>query len=137
MASAIDMSLAADGGALSAVQAEVDAFCESHEVPPKAAYVLSLVIEELVTNVVNYAYGPGDDGPLEVSLDFSDGHIVGKIVDAGPPFDPTAMAAPDTTAEIEDRPIGGLGVHIVRTLAESVGYAREGERNVVRFSIAA
>ncbi len=51
-------------------------------------------------------------------------------------FDPTAMETPDVDAALEDRDIGGLGVHIVRTMVEALDYAREDGRNVLRFRVA-
>jgi serine/threonine-protein kinase RsbW len=138
VAEAVDIALVADAAALAAVQAEVDAFGEAHDLPPKAAYTLSLVVEELVTNVVNHAYGAGrPPGPLAFRMRFDDGKVLGEIEDEGPPFDPLAMTAPDTDAALEDRDVGGLGVHLVRTLCEDLRYERAGARNVLRFRLAA
>ena len=135
MAEAIDMTITADATTPAVVLGIVESFCEHHAVPPRPAYVLTLVIEELVTNVVNHAYR-GGSGPMELRIGLADGRIAGEVVDSGPPFDPTTMETPDIEAELEDRDIGGLGVHIVKTMVEALDYAREDGRNVLRFRVA-
>ena len=62
------------------------------------------------------------------------GRVTVDVVDDGIPFDPTAAAAPDTSLEVEDRDVGGLGVHLVRKLMDEVAYRRDGDRNRLRFS---
>ena len=131
----VALTLPADSAAMAKVQAAVDAFCETHEMAPRPAYVLALVVEELVTNVVNHAYKGTRGGPVTVFVGEEAGAIVGEVSDDGPPFDPTVASTPDTAAALDERPIGGLGVHIVKTLVERLDYARDGDRNVVRFRI--
>ncbi len=135
MAESVALTLPADATAMPAVQAAIEAFCEAHAVATRPAYVLGLVVEELVTNVVNHAYRGTGGGPVRIRVEAAGGTISGEVRDDGPPFDPTTASAPDTSAALDDRPIGGLGVHIVKTLVERLDYAREGDSNVVRFSI--
>ncbi len=90
---------------------------------------VSLVIDELVQNVVDYSRddGPGD---VEVEVTSETEAVVIEIVDEGRPFDPlTEAPEPDLTSPIEDRPIGGLGVHFTKTLMDNVEYCRESGRN--------
>jgi serine/threonine-protein kinase RsbW len=136
MADVIDLSLTADDAALARIEAAVEAFSEHHALSPKTAYALSLVVEELVTNVVKYGYTDGPPGPLTMTVRVDDGSVVGALADCGVAFDPTAMAAPDIDAEMDERHIGGLGVHLVRTLAEEVAYRREEGRNIITFRLA-
>ena len=63
------------------------------------------------------------------------GFVSGEIVDEGVPFDPTAAPDPDVEADIDERSIGGLGVHLVKAMVETFQYQRIGERNVVRFTL--
>jgi anti-sigma regulatory factor (Ser/Thr protein kinase) len=72
-----------------------------------------------------------------MTVRMDDGSVVGALSDAGVAFDPTAMAAPDVDAEMDERHIGGLGVHLVRTLAEEIAYRREDGRNIITFRLAA
>lgn len=136
MADGLDITLTADAAALPAVEAALEAFVEGHDLPPRTGYTLALIVEELVTNVVKYGYAGTAAGPLTLTVRLEDGRIVGRIVDAGAPFDPTAMAAPDVEADMDDRHIGGLGVHLVRTMSEEFSYRRDDGHNVVTFRLA-
>lgn len=97
----------------------------------KPARNLQLAVEEIVVNVMHYAYPPGETGRVHVEAT-SDGRMVRITVsDEGVAFDPTAVAEVDTTRSAEDRPVGGLGVHLARHLADSIHYERVGEQNVL------
>lgn len=92
---------------------------------------LNLAVEEAVVNVMNYAYPAGTYG--EVSIDAkADGKQLEIILtDCGMPFDPTVCKDVDTTLSADKRPIGGLGIHLVRQIMDSVSYERVGENNVL------
>ncbi len=113
----------------------VEAFGEEHDLPAKLVFQLNLTLEELVTNVICHGYD--DDGvhAIHVRLALADGMITAEVEDDGRPFDPFADAAPpDLEQDLDDRPIGGLGVHLVRSFMDEVSYRREGDRNRVRLS---
>jgi anti-sigma regulatory factor (Ser/Thr protein kinase) len=135
MADGIDITLTADAAALPVVEAALEAFAERHELPPRTGYTLALIVEELVTNIVKYGYAGADAGPLKFTVHIDQGRVVGTLIDAGAPFDPTAMKTPDVAAEMEARHIGGLGVHLVRTMSEDFSYRRDGGHNVVSFRL--
>ena len=90
-----------------------------------------LVLEELVLNIIDYGFDDGnEDHELEVVLISEDDNLTIQITDDGIPFDPLKDAKiPDTDAPLEDRPIGGLGVHLVRTMMDEVSYRREDGKN--------
>ena len=93
---------------------------------------ISLVVDELAQNVMDYAYND-TEGDVEVAVTSSDETIVIEIVDSGKPFDPlTDAPAPDLTSPIESRPIGGLGVHFTKTLMDDVEYRRESSQNCLK-----
>ena len=90
---------------------------------------ISLVIDELAQNVVDYSY-EDQSGDVEVEVTSGPEAITIEIVDEGRPFDPLTQAPePDLTSPIEDRPIGGLGVHFTKTLMDDVEYCRESGKN--------
>ena len=90
---------------------------------------VSLVIDELAQNVVDYAYQDGA-GDVEVEVTSEPEAVTIEIIDEGRPFDPLTQAPdPDLTSPIEDRPIGGLGVHFTKTLMDDVEYCRESGKN--------
>lgn len=94
-------------------------------------FTLRLVLEELVVNVVNYAYGEGGDGPLDITVENRDDAIVITLTDQGVPFNPLEQEAPDTDLPPEERPIGGLGIFLVREMMDNVSYRYEAGRNIL------
>ncbi len=92
---------------------------------------IELVLEEVLTNLVRHAY-KGGDGEAEVGCETQpDGAFRLRFTDWGPPFNPLEQSAPDVNAGLEDRQIGGLGIHLVRHAADEVSYRREGGTNVL------
>ena len=92
---------------------------------------LNLAIEEAATNVIQYAYPNGTFGDLTIDAAITDNALTFILTDKGKPFDPTAKAEVDTSASVEDRPIGGLGIHLVRKIMDSVRYDRIDDKNVL------
>lgn len=92
------------------------------ELPADVVLRLSLVLEELVANVA--AYGGRTPCRVELSLGAAAGAVDLIVDDDGVAFDPTGMPSPDVDANLADRPVGGLGIHLVRTLMDEVRYAR-------------
>jgi anti-sigma regulatory factor (Ser/Thr protein kinase) len=113
----------------------VEAFGEEHDLPAKLVFQLNLALEELVTNIVCHGYDDDGAHAIHVRLALADDMITAEVEDDGRPFDPFADAAPpDLEQNLDDRPIGGLGVHLVRSFMDEVSYRREGDRNHVRLS---
>jgi len=98
---------------------------------PKPAHDLRLAVEEIVVNVMNYAYPEGAEGKVQVDAR-ADREVLRILVsDEGVPFDPTAAARADTSLSVEDRPIGGLGILLARGMVDSINYERTEGRNVL------
>jgi anti-sigma regulatory factor (Ser/Thr protein kinase) len=112
------------------LRAFVDAFCLESRLGERIAHSLTLVVEELLTNLVAYGYDPGAPaGVATVSLHHEGGAVVLSFEDDGRPFDPTTRPVYDLEGTLEDRPVGGLGLHLIRTMMDEVRYARVGDRN--------
>jgi sigma-B regulation protein RsbU (phosphoserine phosphatase) len=92
---------------------------------------LNLALEEAVVNVMNYAYPKDTAGTVQIDAEANDVRLKFTITDQGMPFDPTAKADADTTLSVEDRPIGGLGIFLVRQLMDSINYERVNGSNVL------
>ncbi len=108
----------------------LETFAEEAALPPKVAHRLSVVIEELAANVVMHgSTGPGAASFVAVSVRQDGDALVATIEDDGRAFDPLARAAPDTDAALEDREIGGLGVHFVQRMTRTLHYSRTDGRN--------
>ncbi len=106
-------------------------FCAQLELDRKSASGLRLALEETVVNIINYAYPKGEKGSVTVYADSNRKEVRFTIVDAGAPFDPTAVLSADTTLDAQNRPIGGLGILLTRKLMDSVSYCRKGDKNVL------
>ena len=85
---------------------------------------LNLALEEAVSNVIMYAYPKGSDGLVELEAIIRKGSMEFILSDNGTPFDPTAAPEADITLDVEDRPIGGLGIFLVRNIMDEVKYNR-------------
>jgi anti-sigma regulatory factor (Ser/Thr protein kinase) len=83
-------------------------------------HAVRLAVEEVCTNVIEHGYGGSGAGPIAIDVDVSEGEIVIRITDDAPVLDLDAVARPDTTASVEDRPIGGFGWHFVRSVMDRV-----------------
>ena len=80
---------------------------------------------------MNYAYPAGEAGSVDVYADSDQKEVRFTVVDTGVPFDPTTVLSADTTLDVQNRPIGGLGILLTRKLTDAVSYAREQGRNVL------
>lgn len=113
----------------------VDAFFDRHGLPDRPRMHLTLALDELATNALTHGAPPGAaDGAAEgmvvvIRIAIEGDMIVALVEDAGVAFDPLAVAPPDTTLGIEERRIGGLGLHFVRELMDEVSYERDGGTN--------
>ena len=111
----------------------LDAIMGSPEVAEsgRVAKIIRLVCEELVVNVVNYAYPDGVDGYLDVNIDRDDKAITIQLRDGGVKFNPLERDMPDTTTPLKDRPIGGLGIFITIKKMDDVRYEYVNNENVI------
>jgi serine/threonine-protein kinase RsbW len=105
----------------------LEAYAETTALPSRAAHRLAMVCEELATNVAMHGGSGVTYVEIAVGCDGEQLHV--SIEDDGQPFDPLAMPAPDITARLEDRKIGGLGIHFVRNMVKDLTYERAGAVN--------
>jgi len=129
------IELRAELDAIRALDAEVAAFADENALPPGVAGQLCLVLEELLANLVRHGIDgvPPPEPPgyhhAVVSLARCGNTVMAVFEDSGRPFDPLALPEPDLSADLEDRPVGGLGIHLMRALMDSVAYARAAGHN--------
>jgi serine/threonine-protein kinase RsbW len=98
------------------------------ELSPLEALNLQLILEEILVNVVSHGQ-PAPGASIEIALGLGAEELELEIQDSGAAFNPLTAPAPEITASLEDRPIGGLGVHLVKRLSDRLEYQRLGGRN--------
>ncbi len=105
-------------------------FSRVGNLPEDVAFSIQLAIDELFTNIVSYGYDDDSVHQIEIKMAISDAQVRVDLIDDAKPFDPLQEAAdPDLDASLEERRIGGVGIHLVRTMMDDVSYRYENERN--------
>ncbi len=109
----------------------VDEVCENVGFDMSTTFKLNLAIEEAVVNVMSYAYPTGTKGDVDIDAEADDEQLKFVISDSGTPFDPTQKGEVDTTLSAEERGIGGLGIHLIRQIMDTINYERVDGKNVL------
>lgn len=119
------------GAAIAPANEAAEAWLATQDISPDATYFAALTIEELVTNCIKYGYDDSMEHMIDIELSVENRTLTITVVDDGHAFDPTTVPRPDISGAIEDRPIGGLGIHMLRELADHMTYERRGNTNRV------
>jgi serine/threonine-protein kinase RsbW/sigma-B regulation protein RsbU (phosphoserine phosphatase) len=132
-----EMTVAPDLAAIPPLNDWVEERCQEAGLGGELAFKLMLAIEEAVTNVVSYAFAEmPPPHRIQIRLVIDEDRCAAEIVDNGRPFDPSAAPPPDLTGTIEERDPGGLGIHLIRNMADRVEYRREDGQNRLRIETA-
>lgn len=124
------LNLSNDLSAIRDAGSSIKGFCEAHQIPAPAYRRLMVVIDDLVNNTINYGCKKlGDRAFIQLTLSHSGKNITVNLIDNGLPFNPLEMAAPNITESADERQIGGLGIHLMRSLTAAGRYNRKGGRN--------
>jgi serine/threonine-protein kinase RsbW len=128
------IALRSDRSELPRLSTLIEQFGAEHRLSDDSIMNVNLVLDEIVANVIRHGGLDGADR-IEVSFEL-DGSIVSiEVADTGIAFNPMAAPPPNLEASIEERRSGGLGIHIVKSLADTVAYRREGERNYLSATV--
>lgn len=130
----LTLRVANDIAELPRVAEEVDGFCAAAALPASCAFKINVALEELLVNTISYGFPDSERHEILVTLAKEGEAVVVEISDDGVPFDPLQVPTPDIDQPLETRPLGGLGIHFVRTLMDEVEYRRAGGRNLVTLS---
>jgi anti-anti-sigma factor len=124
------VSIGPDIQGVARVNAALAHFADAHAVPAGVRRSMSIALDELLANTISYAFAH-QAGEITADVALHADRLTLTLSDNGGAFDPFRRSAPDTTLSIEDRPIGGHGIHLVQQLMDDVTYQRHGDRNVV------
>lgn len=117
---------------LSACMQDCRAYLEEGGTPDEVIFAVELTLEEMITNTIKYGYRDEGMHHIDVGIRLGAGKVSVEICDEGEAFDPFSQEEPDTSLPAEERPVGGLGIHLVKNMLDSCHYAREGGKNIVR-----
>jgi len=117
-----ELSLWADYSHLSCIRRFVGQVGEDLGIPEHDLYELELAVDEACANVIEHGY-QGVGGKIEIQIGALDGGVQVVIRDWGKPFDPESVPNPDTTAPLEERPLGGMGLFLMRKVMAQVQFA--------------
>lgn len=125
------MTIGTDRGEIARVSAAFAEFAAAHALPAAVRRSVHVVLDELLSNTIGHGFAGRDGGVVTVEAVLGTDRVCVTLTDDGRPFDPFARAAPDTAIPVEQRRIGGLGIHLVRNLMDEVSYHHRDGRNVV------
>jgi serine/threonine-protein kinase RsbW len=107
----------------------VESWLDRAGVPAAQIGPLMIAFDEILSNIAKYG-----GGTIDLAITIAGGRFSATIADDGPPFDPLARPAPDVDLDIDEREIGGLGIHLVREMMDAVTYSYENGQNRLTFS---
>jgi len=116
---------------IAAVNEKFETFAEDFGVPRPIVMKFNIIFDEVLNNVISYAYHDDGDHDIEVRMELAGERLIVTITDDGVPFNPLSVATPRTDLALEDRETGGMGIHLVRNLVDDVSYQRRIDRNVL------
>jgi anti-sigma regulatory factor (Ser/Thr protein kinase) len=121
--------------------AELDLLCEKIEtmgqklgLTPKCCFELNLALEEHFTNIISHAYLDDAEHWITFSITHANGILIIYIEDDGQSFDPAGTIKPDTQCAIENRDIGGLGIHLMTKIMDDISYRRCDKKNILKLT---
>ncbi len=114
---------------LQTLQEHASNFCRDWDVSDSAAHDMRVCLEEYIANLISYGYDDKEPHALQIDLVRVADGLLAEISDDGREFDPLGAELVDLDLPINDRPIGGLGIHLIRELTDDLSYERVGDRN--------
>lgn len=114
-------------------QPKVEAFGEANNLPMKVIFHLTLCLDELITNIIDYGYADFDVHPIDVTLSLNGDIITIRIEDDSEPFNILEAPEPELDKPLEERnrSVGGMGIHLVKNMMNHIDYTRENDKNVL------
>jgi anti-sigma regulatory factor (Ser/Thr protein kinase) len=117
---------------------ELDSLCRSleefgkcHGLSKRYKLDLNLILEEILTNIISHGYADKGEHFIQITISQENGVLVVCVKDDGIPFNPVTAEAPDIKRPLEEREIGGLGVHLIKQLVDDIVYERVGNQNIL------
>ena len=129
MGASLTIEVSNSRDAIASASAEAEAWLQLHQASLKITNLVLLAIEELLINCIDYGYDDSNEHTIVIDLSIDEQNLKMTVIDDGHLFDPLTALTPDFSLEVQQRPVGGLGIHLLRQLADHVAYERRGNTN--------
>ncbi len=127
----LELTIENDLAQLAVVRDQVESFAKRENLSHEVGFAAKLALEELLTNTISYGYGDKSAQFIEIQLEVRGDQLIIRTADDGLAFDPRTAKEPNTQSSLEDREIGGLGVHLVKNLMDGFEYRYKDGKNHV------
>ena len=135
MARKLAVTIHNQSGDLTHLRRVVEVYLEQFSFPSKIEYAVNLVLEEVVVNIIHYAYDDEGSHEIAVSLQVGDGELLIEVEDDGREFNPLLVETPGRAVPEAERADSGLGLRFIRHVRNAMEYKREQGRNLLRIWI--
>jgi len=119
---------------LSSVLELIEEYLTDNNIDMGSIFQFNLSIDEFITNIINYAYNDVMEHIIIIEVNIDNNIINAEIIDDGVEFDPLKSKTPDTDLALEDRQIGGLGIHLAKNFLDSITYERISNQNRLKLT---
>ena len=116
---------------INTIISQFEGFAEKYEIPTPITMKINLALDDVLSNIMQYAYPEGGEHEITCEFHIYSDHVLINISDDGLPFNPLLTAAPDTNLALEDRIVGGLGIHLVKSIMDDCHYRRKINQNIL------
>ena len=125
----LSLQIKNDLGEIGRMSQEIASWCKMQSLPEEIEYEIDLVLDELVSNVIRHGLKDDKAHIIEVNLRCDQHDLILEVEDDGMAFNPLDSPTPDINKPIEERRIGGLGIHLVRQIMDTLAYERREGKN--------
>ena len=109
----------------------IEEFMDTNDVPMSVSFAIDLALDELLTNVISYGFPADESHFIDITIELTEEEVCVQITDDGLAFNPLEQDEADTTLSIDEREIGGLGIHLVKKTMNSIEYQRTDNKNIL------
>lgn len=127
----LELTLTNQRSAVASLQDQLEAFARHHRLAAGVLHALQLALEEHLTNLLAYGYDDALEHPIRVRLCLEAAELRVEVEDDGHPFNPLERPAPDLSLPLDERPIGGLGIYMMRKALDRMEYRRADGKNIL------
>ena len=109
----------------------VSAWCRGNNIPSAVEFHVNLALDEIISNIIRYGWKDSGEHQFNIRLSVSNDEVTVEIEDDATPFNPLEVPAPDLNRPLDERPVGGLGIHLVRQVMDGLEYQRFDGKNLL------